>query len=457
MRTRIRLLPLLFFLVAAGYAQSSRQDIDQIATQALSETGVPSASVSIVENGKITYAHAYGEARLDPKKPAEPQMRYPIGSISKQFTATAILMLQEEGKLTLEDHVDKYVAGLTRGNEVTIRELLSHTSGYQDFWPQDYVPPMMLKEISAQKILDLWARKPLDFDPGTRWQYSNTNYVIAGLIVEKVSGMPFFDFIQKRIFKPLNMQSVADVNLSTLNTSDATGYFRYALGPPRLAPKEGKGWLFAMGELAMTAEDLQKWNISIINQTLLKPASYKELETEVLLKDGSPTGYALGIGVAQRNSHRRLAHDGEVSGFTAASLIYPDDRIAVVILTNQDAAEASGVIARGIAEKLLQSASDPKEDALVTRVLEDLGQGKIQRSLFTDNANAYFNEQALQDYAASLSPLGTLQAVKQNSTSLRGGMTYRNYQAKYAKKALTLSIFEMPDGKIEQFIIRPAE
>jgi D-alanyl-D-alanine carboxypeptidase len=304
MRIQIRLIPLLFVFLAAAYAQNSRQDIDQIATQALTETGVPSASVCIVEDGKMTYAQAYGEAHLDPKKPAQPQMRYAIGSISKQFTATAVLMLQEEGKLTLSDHVDKYVPGLTRGNEVTIRELLSHTSGYQDFWPQDYVPPMMLKEISAQKILDIWARKPLDFDPGTRWQYSNTNYVIAGLIVEKVSGMPFFDFIQKRIFKPLNMQSVADVNLSTLNTTDATGYFRYALGPPRLAPKEGKGWLFAMGELAMTAEDLQKWNISVINQTLLKPESYKELETEVLLNDGSPTGYALGIGVARRNGHR---------------------------------------------------------------------------------------------------------------------------------------------------------
>jgi CubicO group peptidase (beta-lactamase class C family) len=457
MRNQIRLLPLLFFFLAAAYAQSSRPDIDQIATQALTATGVPSASVSIVENGRISYTHAYGDARLNPKKPAESQMRYAIGSISKQFTATAILMLQEEGKLTLDDHVDKYVPGLTRGNEVTIRELLSHTSGYQDFWPQDYVPPMMLKEISAQKILDIWARKPLDFDPGTRWQYSNTNYVIAGLIVEKVSDMPFFDFVQKRIFQPLHMQSVADVNLSTLNTSDSTGYFRYALGPPRVAPKEGKGWLFAMGELAMTAEDLQKWNISVINETLLKPESYKELETEVLLKDGSPTGYALGIGVSRRNGHRALQHGGEVSGFTATSTILPDDRIAIVVLTNQDAAEASGLIARGISEQLLQAASDPKEDALVTRVMQDLAQGKIERSLFTDNANAYFNDQALQDYAASISPLGALQAVKQNSTSLRGGMTYRNYVAKYAKRGLTLSIYEMPDGKIEQFIVRPAE
>ncbi|HET9182340.1 MAG TPA: serine hydrolase domain-containing protein [Candidatus Angelobacter sp.] len=457
MRYHIRFLPLFCLLLATAFAQKSRPAIDQIANATLASTGVPSASVSIVENGKVTYANAYGKARLNPATPAQPQMRYAIGSISKQFAATAILMLQEEGKLSLDDHVEKYVPGLTRGNEVTIRQLLSHTSGYQDFWPQDYVPPRMLQPISAQEILNIWARKPLDFDPGTKWQYSNTNYVIAGLIVEKLSGMPFFDFIRERIFKPLGMHSVDDVNLNKLPPTDATGYFRYALGPPRVAPKEGRGWLFAMGELAMTAEDLQKWNISLINQTLLKPVSYKELETEVLLNDGSPTGYALGIDVSNKNGHRILQHGGEVSGFTATSMVLPDDRMAIVVLTNQDAAEASSVIAHSIAQKLLETASDPKQDALVERVLKGLAQGKIERSLFTANANAYFNAQGLEDYSASLSRLGALQSVKQNSQSLRGGMTYRNYTANYASKPLTISIYEMPDGKIEQFIIRPRE
>lgn len=454
------LLSLLLVWAAAALAESptgARPDLDQIAEQALAATGVPSASVSIMQDGKVIYTNAYGKARLDPATPAHPDMRYSIGSISKQFTATAILMLAEEGKLRLDDHVDKFVPGLARGNEVTIRQLLSHTSGYQDYWPQDYVPPLMLEPITAHKLLDLWARKPLDFDPGTRWQYSNTNYVIAGLIVEKASGMPMLDFLRNRIFKPLGMQSVADVNESTLAATDPTGYFRYALGPPRPAPKEGKGWLFAAGELAMTAEDLQKWNMSIINQTLLKPASYKELETEVLLKDGSPTGYGLGIGVARWNGHRVLQHGGEVSGFTATSMLLPDDRLAIVVLTNQDAAEASAVIARGIRQKLLQSVADPREDALVTKVLQELAQGKIDRSLFTANANAYFNDQALKDYSASLLPLGRLDGVKQDSTSLRGGMTYRHYSGKYTNKSLTVSIFEMPDGKIEQFLIRPQE
>ena len=161
----------------------------------LKTTGVPSASVAVVQDGKIAYVQAYGSARLDPQMAATPAMRYSIGSISKQFTAAAVLMLAQEGKLSLDDPVSKYIPGLTEGDKVTIRELLSHTSGYQDFWPQDYVPPLMLKPISAEQIMDMWARKPLDFQPGTKWQYSNTNYVIAGAIVEKVSGMPLMQFL----------------------------------------------------------------------------------------------------------------------------------------------------------------------------------------------------------------------------------------------------------------------
>src|SRR5271165_7548546 len=186
----------------------ARSRIDEIVQSALSVTGVPSASVAVVKDGKVVYVEASGYARLDPKSATKPEMRYSIGSISKQFTAAAILLLQEQGKLSLDDKVSKFLPDLAQANEVTIRQLLSHTSGYQDYWPQDYVMPMMLQPTTAQKILDVWAHKSLDFAPGTKWQYSNTNYVIAGLIVEKVSGMPLLTFLQANIFKPLDMQSV---------------------------------------------------------------------------------------------------------------------------------------------------------------------------------------------------------------------------------------------------------
>ena len=443
-----------------AYAQSQlpaelQQKIDKAASEALAKTGVPSASVAVVKGAQIAYLHAYGNARLDPSTPATPQMRYSIGSISKQFTATAILLLQEQGKLSLDDRVSKFIPDLTRANEVTIRQLLSHTSGYQDYWPQDYVMPMMLQPTTAQKILDGWARKPLDFDPGTKWQYSNTNYVIAGLIVEKASGQPLLQFLQQKVFAPLNMKTVANIDQAKLGDTDPTGYLRYALGPPRPAPKEGPGWLFAAGELAMTAEDLAKWDISIIDQKLLKPASYHDLETETLLKNGVGTEYGLGVFVRRDSGHRALSHGGEVSGFTAESTIFPDERVAVVVLTNQDAAGASGAIARGIAPLLLATddAQTPAKLAQARKIFEGLQHGTVDRSLFTDNANFYFNEQALKDFSGSLGPLGTPEEFTQTFQSLRGGMQFRLYSIKFPKTKLSAWTYEMPDGKLEQFLV----
>jgi CubicO group peptidase (beta-lactamase class C family) len=427
--------------------------IDRAAHDVLTETGVPSASVAVVTDGAIAYLQAYGDARLEPKTPAKSDMRYSIGSISKQFTAASMLLLQQDGKLSLDDPVGKYVPNLTRANEVTIRQLLSHTSGYQDYWPQDYVPPFMLQAITSEKILDMWARKPLDFDPGTRWQYSNTNYVIAGVIIEKVSGMPLLQFLQARVFNPLAMKSVANIDQEKLGDTDATGYMRYGLGPLRPAPKEGKGWLFAAGELAMPAADLARWDISIMDEKLLNPTSYRELETEVRLKSGVGTQYGLGVDVTMFSSHRMLSHGGEVSGFTTQNNVFPDDRVAVVVLTNQDAARASGDLARRISSLLFTTddANTQAKTEQAQKIFKGLQHGTVDRSLFTENANSYFNEQALKDFAASLGPLGSPLEFSQMNQSLRGGMILRVFRIRFGQQELRAWTYEMPDGKLEQY------
>lgn len=433
------------------------QKIDRVVTDTLTRTGVPSASIAIVKDGQIAYVKAYGDAKLEPKTPATPQMRYSIGSISKQFTAAAILLLQEQGKLSLDDKVGKYIPDLTRANEVTIRQLLSHTSGYQDYWPQDYVMPMMLQPVTAEKIMDLWAKKPLDFDPGTKWQYSNTNYVISGVIIEKVSRMPMMKFLQEKIFAPLGMTSVISIDQERLGDTDPTGYMRYGLGPVRPAVKEGKGWLFAAGELAMSARDLAKWDISVIGQKLLRPASYLQLGADVALRNGLATNYGLGVSVNSQAGRRALSHGGEVSGFTAQNVVFPDERAAIVVLVNQDAANTAGPIAAGIAP-LLFATNDPATPAKLEqakKIFADLQLGKIDRSLFTSNANAYFSEQALKDFASGLAPLGTPQSFVQASQGLRGGMTLRVYLVRFPQRNLRAWTYEMPDGKLEQYQIAP--
>ncbi len=462
----LRLLCVLLLAISAVHAQpdsaltaEQRANIDSIARKVLETTGVPSASLALVKDGKIAYTQAYGDARLDSKLPATTQMPYSIGSISKQFTAAAVLMLQQEGKLSIGDKVGKWLPDLTRANDITLRQVLSMTSGYQDYAPQDYMIPEWEKPISAAQILDRWARIPLDFEPGTKWQYSNTNYVVAGAIVEKVSGQPLFTFIRENILTPLGLASALDTNAKKLPENDPQGYFRYALGPLRPAPHEGAGWMFAAGELAMTPSDLAKWDISVMNESLLKPASYLAMETDTLLKNGVGTRYGLGMAVGSTRGHRTLEHSGEVSGFVAENLVLPDDKWAVAVLTNQDAIGAAAQIGRQLMTAFLDSANvgDPKQDALMRKVFDDLRAGKIDRALFTDNANSYFTEQAVKDYATSLTALGEVQSFKQTSNSLRGGMTHMSYEVKFPQKTVGINIYQMPDGKLEQYLVAAQE
>jgi CubicO group peptidase (beta-lactamase class C family) len=455
------LLALAF--AAALHAQElpadMRASIDKSANDILAKSGAPSASIAVVRDGKIVYTNAYGTANLETKLAASPKMRYSIGSISKQFTATALLLLAEEGKLSLDDKVIRWLPDLTRAGDVTIRQILSMTSGYQDFWPQDYVMPMMMQPVTAPEIVAGWAKKPLDFEPGAKWQYSNTNYVVAGMIAEKVAGEPLLDFLQKRVFVPLHMTTVSNTDAAPLGPEDPMRYLRYALGPLRPAPKEGRGWMFAAGELAMTAQDLARWDISMIDQTILKPESYRVLEAEVPMTNGVGSRYGLGVSVGIANGKRIISHGGEVSGFTARNEVYPDDRVAIVVLTNMDATSASEQIAGGISRALFASTdpATPKTTEQMRKIFDELQKGRIDRGQFTSNANAYFDDQAIKDFASSLAPLGTPQDFSQAGQSLRGGMTLRRYTIKFPNKTLRLTTFIMPDGKIEQYQIAAAE
>ena len=433
--------------------------IDAAVNEVLASSGAPSASLAVVQDGRLVYEKAYGSARVGPPAvPATSAMRYSIGSISKQFTSAALLLLAEEGKLSLDDRVSKWFPELTRANEITVRQLLSMTSGYQDFWPQDYVMPPMLKDTTPAAIMKGWAQKPLDFEPGTRWQYSNTNYVIAGQIIERVSGQPLLAFLRARVFGPLQMTTVVDTDQAALGPGDPMRYQRFALGPPREAPKEGKGWMSAAGELAMTAADLARWDIAVMNRAVLKPQSFRELEREVLLASGAPTGYGLGVNVAVTGGRRQISHGGEVSGFTARNEVYPDEKVAIVVLVNIDANSASTDIARRIANRLFTATGDSGSAVEQARaVFASLQKGEVDRSLFTANMNAYFSLQALRDFADSLGPLGVPSSFTQAAQGLRGGMTLRRFAITAGGKNLSVTAFYMPDGKIEQFLVAPAD
>ena len=467
MRTILRCLVLTALLTLASlpvFANGAlpadlAAKIDKIANDALAKSGVPSASVAVVRDGKLAYAKAYGNARLDPKTPATSAMRYSIGSISKEFTAAAILLLQQQGKLSLDDKIAKFLPDLTDADHITLRQILSHTSGYQDYWPQDYLMPPMKLPTTPAHIMDTWAKKPLDFAPGSQWQYSNTGYVIAGAIVQKVTGQTPFEFLQRHVFPTLGITDAYDTNLHALPDKDARGYSRFALGPPRPSPKEGVDWMFGAGELAMTASDLAKWDVAMIDRTLLQSASWHDMQTEVLLNNGLGSGYGLGMFVGKMDGHRMISHDGEVMGFTAGNYIFPDDKVAVVVLTNQDAVGTFGAIAKDISKALFEL-----HDPAATKALEQaktifagLQHGKIDRDLFTADANSYFSDTAVHDYQTSLAPLGKPESFTIHAARKRGGMQMRGYTVEFPKTKLSITTYVQPDGKLEQYIVASSD
>ncbi len=439
-----------------GVSPELKGKIDSAVKQVMEKTGVPSASVGIVQGGKVVYTAAYGQARLSPALAASPEMHYAIGSISKQFTTACILLLAEEGKLTLDDPVSRWFPELTRANEVTVRNLLTHTSGYEDYAPQDYTIPAWTKAAKPLDVVHEWAGKPLDFDPGTKWQYSNTNFVIAGLIVEKASGTPFWQFLETRVLQPAKLKNVLNLDTDRARM-EPEGYMRNALGPLRPAILEAPGWYFADGELSMPVETLLEWDISVMNQTLLKPASYAAFETEMKLKDGTGTHYGLGVDVSVRDGHRVVSHTGEVGGFVAANAIYPDDKLAIAVLTNQEASPAASAILRAITPLLLPTSVVPDHtaaEAQVKAVLAGLQQGKIDRSLFTADCNFYFSPETIGDFQTSLSPLGDVRTVTQMSEQLRGGMTFRTFMVAFGGGTNVLvTTYTTTDGKLEQFLV----
>src|ERR1700761_5728934 len=416
---------------AAELSPETAQQVAALATKTLHDTGVPSASVAIVQNNRVVYAHAFGLANVTPPKPATADMAYPIGSISKQFTAHAILLLQQRGKLSLDDPVAKY---------------------FPNFTPPWRHAPAPLENATA------WATKPLDFTPGTDWQYSNTNYVILGLIVQKVSGQPLMQFIRENVLDPLHLEGVFN-SYTEREKLQVTGYVSNALAPVRVLPLEGNGWYFGDGDLAMPASTLATWDIGIIQQKLLSPASYKLFETPFVLANGESSHYGLGTFVYDRNGHRELEHGGEVGGYVSVNIVFPDDGIAIVVLTNQVASGAASTIGNGIARQLLPAAASSASPAdtfapTLKTILNGLQQGQIDRSLFTADTNDYFNADTLADFKSTLAPLGTITNITRGTPHLRGGMTGSGYRVTYSSgTTITVSVYTYPNGKIEQFLI----
>ena len=463
--------------IAPALDAAVQAQIDRIVTGALAANGEPGASVAVAREGRIVFAKAYGNARLSPAVVATPTMRYKIGSISKQFVAASMLLLEQDGKLDLDDKVGRYFPALTRAGDISLRQLLNHSAGYPDFYPLDIVTIEMGQSISPDSLMVRYGTRPLEFEPGARWVYSNTNYVIAGRIIEKVSGQALGQFITERIAAPLGLHSLVDVDRTPLGTADTLGYARNALAPHRVAPVEGKGWTFAAGQLAMSASDLARWDLALLNDTLLTPASRKALTASVTTGEGDAQ-YGLGLGVETTPDGRlRWSHGGGVGGYMTRNVVYPQQGLAIVVLTNTAGIRLAATLEAALETLLLppapaappasaQAASGaapaaaPAPDAGAAHAQRRIGamfgqlqKGRPERGAMTADLSAFFTAQVVEDYARSLAPLGPLLGVEQLAVQPKGSFTSRIYRLKTKGKDVLVVSYFSATGQLAQFNI----
>ncbi|WP_324940378.1 serine hydrolase domain-containing protein [Phenylobacterium sp.] len=437
--------------------------VDQIVAAALAQAGTPSASVAVVRDGQIAFAKAYGLRRIETHEAATADTRYRAASVSKQFTAAAVLMLADQGKFSLDDPLSRYLPELGAANHATIRQALSHTAGFPEFWTVDYVTPEKRTVTTPQAIVDRWGAEPPDFQPGSKFHYSNTNYVILGRLVEKVSGKPLDAFLQEHIFRPLSMTSAEDVDGKLVGTGDAEGYSRRALGPPRPAQRAAAGWTVGCGELSMTASDLARWDMAMLDRRLMSPRAYDAQQTAGKLTDGSVTGYGLGVFVDETGGHRRIRHNGDLAGYWSENRVYPDDKAAIVVMINGNyGGSPHEVIANGLEQMLLPPkavaagpAQPPSLDATVRVIFRQIMGGQLDRSLLSPDASDYLSGGVLEDYHRSFQELGPPLAFTSLQSDTDDGLQSQSWQAIWATATLKFTLRVRPDGKVEEFYVFP--
>lgn len=431
--------------------QAIRGQIDQSIQRCLQADGTPSASVAIVIDDHLVYTNAFGEAVLATHVPASTATRYQLASISKTFTAQAVLLLVAYGKLSLNDPVSRWFPDLTGATQVTVRELLNHTSGYPDHYPEGYPAGPKGAAATPDHIINEWGHHPLLFPPGTQFHYSNLEYEIAGRIVEKISGVPLFQFMQEHIFRPLQMTSTMDLDtIPDGSPALATGYVQNALAPVQPAPYEGPGWSFGSGQVVTTAEDVARWDAAFLQHRVLPEREAAEEVTMARLTNGTSYPSALGLFVSREDAPLRYYHTGQGLGFEAINLIYPEIHMAFVVLTNTNVKATYLKIANQLTYLLVPP---NKDERFARKVFAGLQQGQPDRSVFSEDLNKYMTDAILAEYRSSLGSLGPVQSFTEASAHVTDGLETRDYNITVGGHALRLHLLLLPDGRLEDAAI----
>jgi CubicO group peptidase (beta-lactamase class C family) len=329
---------MLTVVLSGRNASAARDAVDDFVEAEMAKQSIPGLALLVSRGGQIIRAQGYGFANVELQVPVKPETIFQSGSMGKQFTATAVMMLVEEGKIGLEDPLSKYFPDAPAfWQQVTIRELLSHTAGFTDY-PKDFD---MRKDYTEAEALKMVESIPPAFPPGTSWSYSNLGYLTLGILIHKVSGLFYGDFLEERVFRPLDMRTTRIISEADIVPNRAAGY--------RLVKGELKNQEWVSPTVNTTADgssyfsiiDLAKWDAALYTQKLLQRSSLNEMWTVATLKNGKPNSGEYGFGwfVETKQGHPVVEHEGAWQGFETVISRYLDDKLTVVVLTNLDEAK----------------------------------------------------------------------------------------------------------------------
>ncbi len=462
MRLNIKLLIVLVLLAAASVLAQSKE-VDDYLQKRLKAQPQAGISVAVVQDGKTVYAKGVGMANLENNVPATENTAYQLASVTKQFTATAVMMLVEEDKVGLDEPIGKYLANLPAAwQALTVRQLLTHTSGVPNY-TRFFGSAEKTKDYTHEDILKLVADKPMDFPAGEKWSYSNTGYYLLGMMIEKVSGKDYPTFMRERIFAPLGMSATRFNDLRDLIKDRATGY-TFDKGEVKHAVRISPTQPFAAGGLISTVMDMVKWDAAQNTEKLLKQASLKEMLTPAKLKDGSPTTYGFGWGVKTYRTVPMIAHNGGIDGFSTNIARFPDQKVTVIVLANSDAANAekmSEEIAAFYIPALVANAPKPIEDkdtkttAFLRKVADAIVAGNAEADWFTPETQKTLFPDRIKQVVGLFAGKGGIKTFELMEEGPREQNKYRGYLAAIGDLKVRFNFVLAPDGKIAAVGLRP--
>lgn len=440
---------------APPFTDARARSIDAIAQAEVRSGGTPAITVGVVEDGLLVYARGFGYANLQPRRSAGAATEFYAGGLARQFTAASVLMLVQDKKISLEDKVTKYVPELRIARDVTIAQLLQQTSGLPDYTNAPGIAHDPSKPVKLDELINAVDHMQLAAQPGKQFQYNNFNYMIAALIVQRVSQLPLSVFMASRIFEPLIMTSTFLAGDQGISPQHAVGYTRGINGKFVPAKRWDPSWLFGVADLVTNTYDLAKWDIGM--PLLLNVDSVRAMWTPGV--QGSP--YGMGWMIDQRGGQRLFWHNGEISGYHSMNALLPDQHVAVIVLTNTDSLHGQDVVSpERIANRILDVVAPlpPAHfaNAIMQRASEWLGRlarDDIDRTQLTPQFSQFLSDQVV--IRADLKGAGPVLSMVPIESFQRSGDTVYVFDVKFRSGAYRYQFTLAPDGKIDGLLLQP--